>query len=109
MHFAQVIHTESHNIHLVLCAIKNAKKSILTHTAILLDATNAQKQEAHGKLKNVFRRNNMKKSEHYHLAQIAVVTSPCIEPENKLKVLRTLIAQENLELYCESRETEGEE
>ena len=43
----------------------------------------------------------MKKSEAYHLAQIAVVQSPNISPENKLEILRTLIAQENLELFCE--------
>lgn len=44
----------------------------------------------------------MKKSEVYHLAQIAVVQSPNIAPENKLEILKTLIAQENLELFCEN-------
>ena len=30
----------------------------------------------------------MKKSELYHLAQIAVVNSPCIAPETKIYILR---------------------
>lgn len=46
----------------------------------------------------------MKKSEAYHLAQIAVVQSPAISPENKLEILRTLIAGENLALFCEKKE-----
>ncbi len=51
----------------------------------------------------------MKKSEIYHLAQIAVVTSPTISPENKLEILRVLIAEENLALYCEKEdESNGE-
>ena len=45
----------------------------------------------------------MKKSEIYHLAQIAVIASPCIEPENKLKILHELIDRECLELFVESR------
>ena len=48
----------------------------------------------------------MKKSEAYHLAQIAVVQSPAISPENKLVILRHLIAEENLALFCEKREDE---
>ena len=43
----------------------------------------------------------MKKSEAYHLAQIAVVQSPSISPENKLEILRILSLQEHFELYCE--------
>lgn len=46
----------------------------------------------------------MKKSEAFNLAQIAVVQSPAISPENKLEILRTLIAEENLALFCEKRE-----
>ena len=50
----------------------------------------------------------MKKSELYHLAQIAVVTSSCITPENKLKVLRVLMEGEDLELFREKKdETNG--
>jgi hypothetical protein len=43
----------------------------------------------------------MKKSEAYHLAQIAVVQSPSISPENKLEILRILSVQEHFERYCE--------
>lgn len=43
----------------------------------------------------------MKKSEAYHLTQIAVVQSPNISPENKLEILKILVAQESLELFCE--------
>ena len=43
----------------------------------------------------------MKKSEIYHLTQIAVVQSPNISPENKLEMLKFLIDRENLELFCE--------
>lgn len=43
----------------------------------------------------------MKKSEVYHLTQIAVVQSPNISPENKLEILKILIDQENLALFCE--------
>ncbi len=50
----------------------------------------------------------MKKSELYHLAQIAVVTSPCIEPENKLKILRVLMDSEDLELFREKKEESNE-
>lgn len=48
----------------------------------------------------------MKKSEIYHLAQIAVITTPCIAPETKLEVLRELMDKENLEIFCEKREGE---
>ena len=48
----------------------------------------------------------MKKSEAYNMAQIAVITTPTISPENKLEVLRFLIAEENLALYCEETESE---
>lgn len=46
----------------------------------------------------------MKKSEIYHLAQIAVVQSPSISPENKVEILKAFIAEENLAQYCESKE-----
>ena len=48
----------------------------------------------------------MKKSEIYHLAQIAVITSPCITPENKLEILHVLMMDEDLELYSENKEFE---
>ena len=48
----------------------------------------------------------MKKSELYHLAQIAVVNSPCIAPETKIYILRELMEQESLLLFTEEKETE---
>ena len=45
----------------------------------------------------------MKKSELYHLAQIAVVQSPSISPENKVKLMKVLIDQESLEAFCEKQ------
>ena len=49
----------------------------------------------------------MKRSELYHLAQIAVVASPSISPENKLEVLKILSCQEHFEKFCEEREEEN--
>lgn len=46
----------------------------------------------------------MKKSEAYNLAQIAVVLSPCITPENKLEVLRTLMEAEDFAKFSEKQE-----
>lgn len=46
----------------------------------------------------------MKKSEIYHLAQIAVVCSGQIAPESKIETLKVLWDQEKLELFSESRE-----
>ena len=48
----------------------------------------------------------MKKSEAYHLSQVAVVLSPSIAPEKKLEILRVLMDAEGLELYCEEKEME---
>ena len=48
----------------------------------------------------------MKKSEAYNLAQIAVLLSPCLAPENKLEVLRVLMSDEDVALYTEKREAE---
>ena len=45
----------------------------------------------------------MLKSEIYHLAQIAVITSPCITPETKLEVLGELMEKEDLEIFCEKQ------
>lgn len=45
----------------------------------------------------------MKKSELYHLAQIAVITTPCIAPETKVEVLHELIDREDFEIFCEER------
>ena len=50
----------------------------------------------------------MKKSELYHLAQIAVITSPSIAPETKLEVLNVLLHDESMEKFCEEREAEKE-
>lgn len=46
----------------------------------------------------------MKKSELYHLAQIAVVASPGISPEHKIKIIHILAADEALAQYTEERE-----
>lgn len=46
----------------------------------------------------------MKKSETYYLAQIAVVTTPSIAPENKLEILRVLFEQEEFEQFREERD-----
>lgn len=50
----------------------------------------------------------MKKSEAFHLAQIAVVQTPSISPEKKLEILELLRFQEQLEQYCEEREKTDE-
>ena len=46
----------------------------------------------------------MKKSEAYHLAQIAVVNSPNISPEGKIDILAILIDDERIAVYCEECE-----
>lgn len=46
----------------------------------------------------------MKKSEIYHLVQIAVVNAPCIAPERKLDALRVLMENEDLAIFCEKQE-----
>lgn len=51
----------------------------------------------------------MKKSELLNLAQIAVVTSPCITPANKLQILRVLMENEDLEIYIEKEKAKKEE
>ena len=48
----------------------------------------------------------MLKSEIYHLAQIAVVNTPCIAPETKLEILSVLIDDKSVALYCEKKEAE---
>ena len=45
----------------------------------------------------------MKKSELYHLAQMAVVTSPGISPEHKLDIIHILAADENLAKIAEQQ------
>lgn len=50
----------------------------------------------------------MKKSEAYHLAQMAVVNSPAISPEAKIEVMRILLEDEAIALYSEKRQTERE-
>ena len=49
----------------------------------------------------------MKKNEAYHLAQIAVVQSPNISPENKLEILKILINQEHFELFCDKEKADA--
>jgi hypothetical protein len=51
----------------------------------------------------------MKRSEVYHMAQIAVVNSPCISPENKLEVLKVLMGDEDVAIYMEEQAEKGEE
>lgn len=46
----------------------------------------------------------MKKSEAYNMAQIAIITTPTISPENKLEILRVLIEDEGIALYFEEQE-----
>ena len=43
----------------------------------------------------------MKKSELYHMAQIAVVSTPSISPERKLEILRVLQHDEDMEVMVE--------
>lgn len=50
----------------------------------------------------------MKRSEIYYLAQVAVVQTPSISPENKLEILKTLSCQEHFEKFCEEKEEESE-
>ena len=50
----------------------------------------------------------MKRSEVFHLAQIAVVSSLSISPETKLEVLQILSRQEHFEKFCEEKEEENE-
>jgi hypothetical protein len=50
----------------------------------------------------------MKRSEAYHLAQVAVINAPTITPENKVEILRVLYAQEDLELWTERAEAGNE-
>ena len=53
----------------------------------------------------------MKKSEYYNMAQIAVVSSACISPENKLEIIRILMADECMAQYIEEQQAKaaGEE
>lgn len=48
----------------------------------------------------------MKRSECYHLAQIAVLTSPTISPERKLQVLEVLYGNKSHAEWLEEREAE---
>ena len=50
----------------------------------------------------------MKKSEAYHLAQIAVVQTPSIAPETKLEILKILSCQEYFEQFLENKEGDDE-
>ena len=51
----------------------------------------------------------MKKSIAYNLAQIAVMMSPNIAPENKLEILRVLMDDENVALFLENQNKIAEE
>lgn len=46
----------------------------------------------------------MKKSEAYILAQIAVISTATISPENKREILNVLMNDEKIALYCEEQE-----
>ena len=46
----------------------------------------------------------MKKSELYHLAQIAVINSPNLAPETKLEIMKVLIPDESSARYWEEQE-----
>lgn len=46
----------------------------------------------------------MKKSEIYHLAQIAVINTATIAPESKLEILDVLMGEEKLALCLEEHE-----
>ena len=48
----------------------------------------------------------MKKSKAYKLAQIAVVSTATISPENKLEILDVLMDSEKFALFCEKQEAE---
>lgn len=50
----------------------------------------------------------MKKSEQYHIAQMAVLNSPSISPERKLEIIETLLGDESLAKYRERREEEDD-
>ena len=51
----------------------------------------------------------MKKSEIYHLAQVAVVGTATIAPENKLEMLRELMAAEDCSKAVEDSEATKKE
>lgn len=46
----------------------------------------------------------MKKSEMYRLAQCGIVNSIMLSAEKKLEILRVLMEDEDLALYCEEQE-----
>lgn len=50
----------------------------------------------------------MKKSEAYHLAQIAVIATNTISVESKIEIMRVLIAQETFEQLIEEQGEENE-
>jgi hypothetical protein len=51
----------------------------------------------------------VKKSEIYHLAQIAVINTATIAPESKLEILDVLMNDEKVALFCEGQGTEETE
>lgn len=51
----------------------------------------------------------MKKSEMYRLAQCCIVNSLSLSAEKKLEILRVLMEDEDLALYCEEQETKQAE
>ena len=46
----------------------------------------------------------MKKSEAYEMAQIAIVSTPTISPENKIEIIRYLMNDAEFAKYCEKQE-----
>ena len=51
----------------------------------------------------------MKKSEIYYLAQLAVLSDSAIANYQKLQILRELMEEEKLALFCEERKKENED
>ena len=51
----------------------------------------------------------MKRSEQYHMAQIAVLQSNIISYSDKLIILKTLMDEESIAKWSETHNTEGED
>lgn len=48
----------------------------------------------------------MKKSTQYKLAQLAVIQSTDIKPQDKIEIIKTLVLREEMELLLEEKEKE---
>ena len=51
----------------------------------------------------------MKKSEIYRMAQVAVLMNASINVREKLEILRELIDKEDVALFCEKKEENGDQ